>query len=167
MSLTSFTGTIALTTLRSNFDLQTSTLATNAQAGAKDSTRFRRIATLTNATALSARTLAWTQPDDQELRIIYGFGTADAGSRTLTVALTVDNGDTLFLVDNTVSVSVTSSGAATFSTRTAGSGNYLVTTGTRLRLLKGVRYRLTASTDAGTWTAVSIGVQLRSLRRRA
>jgi hypothetical protein len=167
MALTLFTGSVSLTTLRSNFDDKTSTVLSNSRVGAKDQTRVFRIPTLVAATALSLRTIAWTQQDDQELRIIYGTGAADAGSRTLTVTLSVDNGDTVFLVDNTVSVSVTSSGAATFDTRTAGSGDYRTTSGTRLRLAKGVRYRLTASTDAGTWTAATIGAQLRSVRRRA
>lgn len=161
------TGTITTTTLRNNFDNATSTLLTNARAGAKSQIIYVHRTTMVNGTALSLRSAAWTQVDDQELRIIWARGTADAGARTLTATLTVDNGDAIFLVDQTVSVNVVSSGAAAFDTRTASSGDYRTTTGTRLRLLRGVRYRLTMSTDAGTYTSVEAGVQLRSLRRRA
>jgi hypothetical protein len=167
MALVASTGVISLTTLRSNLDDKTSTQLTNARAGAKDQTRVLRIPSLVSATALSLRTRAWTQQDDQELRVVYATGTADAGSRVLTITLSVDNGDTLFLVDQTVTATVTSSGAAIFDTRTLATGDYRTTTGVRLRLLRGVRYRLTAATDAGTWTLLTVGTQLRSVRRRA
>lgn len=167
MSLTPFTGTTSASTLNSNFDDATSTLTTNAKAGQKDQNVTVYSISMVAATALSLRTTAWTQSDDMEVRVIYARGTADAAARTLTVTLTVDNGDTAFLNDNTVSYSVTSSGAGAFDTRTAVQGDYRTTSGTRIRLLKGVRYRLTISTDAGTYTDVIGCVQLRTVRRRS
>lgn len=167
MALVPFSGVTSAATLNANFDDATTQLTTNAVQGQKDQTILLYVASLTNATVLPLRTVAWTQADDMEVRVVFGAGTADAGSRTLTVTLSVDNGDTAFLNDTTVSLTVTSSGAAAFDTRTAGSGEYTVTDGTRLRLLKGVRYRLTLATDAGTWTDAEACVQLRTVRRAA
>lgn len=165
MSLTPFTGTTSAATLNANFDDARATLTANAKLGQKDQTRSVYVASLVAATALSLRTFAWTQPDDMELRIVCAGGTADAAARTLTVTLTVDNGDTAFLNDLTVSYSVTSSGAGAFDTRTAVQGDYRTTSGSRIRLLKDVRYRLTMSTDAGTWTNARAHVQPRTVRR--
>ena len=168
MALTPFgVGTITTTALRANFDDKTTALLTNARAGAKSQIVSVHVETLVAATVLSARTLAWTQADDQELRIIWARGSADAANRTISVTLTVDHGDTVFLVDQTVTASVTSAGAGVVDTRTAASGDYRTTTGTRLRLLRGVRYRLTLATDAGTYTSAEAGLQLVTLRRRA
>lgn len=167
MALTPSTGTITLAALRANLDDKTAALLTQARAGAKDQMRALFIGTLTTSTPLSQRSRVWTQQDDQELRLIFGRGTADAASRTLTVALEVANGDGVFLLDRTIAVTVTSNGAGAFDTRTASSGDYRTTTGERHRLLRGVTYRLSVETDAGTWTNLSTGVQLRSLRRRA
>lgn len=168
MSLTPFTGTTSASVLNANFDDKTATLTANAKAGQKDQTVYVYASSLVAATALSLRTVAWTPVDDMEVRVVLGRGTADAGSRTLTVTLEVDNGDTAFLNDTTVSLTVTSSGAGAFDTRTGGTqGDYRTTSGTRLRLLKGVRYRLTMSTDAGTWTDAEACVQLRTFRRAA
>lgn len=165
MSLTPFTGTVSAATLNANFDDATTTLVANAKLGQKDQAQDVYVASLVAGTVLSLRTFAWTQRDDAELRVIFAHGTADAGSRTLTLTLTVDNGDTAFLDDETITLTVTSSGAGAFDTRTAGDGDYRTTSGTRVRLLSGVRYRLTIATDAGTWTDAVGVVQLRSVRR--
>ncbi len=173
-------GTTSASQLNTDFDAQTSTLTTNAVAGQKDRTIFVFLASMTSSTAIGTRTVAWTQQDDQELRIIFARGTADATDSTLTATLTVDNGDTAFLNDNTVSVSVAQTAGGVFDTRTGTSaatanahGDYRNATPTatdvaaRMKLLKGVRYRLTMSTDAGTWTSVEACIQLRSVRRRS
>lgn len=168
MAITAFTGTVTRTALTNNFDDATATNLTNFRAGDKDYPVSVYVASLTSATGLSLRSHTWTQSDDQELRIIMARGTADASGRTLTATLTQTEGVTEFLVDNTISVSVASTSAAAFDTRTASSGDYRTVTGTRLRLVKGVNYTLTLSTDvAATWTNAQAVVLLRSIRRVA
>lgn len=158
-------GTITASALRTDFDQHRSTLATNARAGRKDQTRVLRIAAMTSATDLSLRSYAWTQADDHELRILYGRGTTD-GAATLTVTLAVENGDDTFLAEQTVTAAVTAGGASTVDTRPTAT-DYRTTTGTRLRLLKGVRYRLSVAVSAANWSAITIGAQVRSVRRIA
>lgn len=177
MPLTPFTGVVSASVLNDNFDLQTAQLTTNSAAGQKDQLIFVWLASLTSATALSLRTVAWTQQDDAELRIVMARGTADAAGRNMTATLTVDGGvtggvagtgDDTFLVDNTISATTaTSVGAGAVDSRPSES-DYRTTTGTRLRLLKGVRYRLTmVCNTAGTFTDAEAIVQCRSLRRLA
>lgn len=155
-------GTITATALRTDFDQHRATLKTNAIAGRKDQTRIWRVATMTSATDLSLRSFAWTQYDDQELRIVMARGTA-GGAGVLTVTLAVENGDDTFLAEQTVTATATAGGAGTVDGRT----DYRTTTGVRLRLLKGVRYRLSASVTAATWTNVMLAAQVRSIRRVA
>lgn len=167
MALTPFTGTVSATTLNSNFSDAVAQLTTNSVAGRKDQPITVFVPSLTNATALSLRCIDFTPQDDMEARIVFARGTADAAARTLTVYLTVENGDTTFLVDNTITQTVTSSGAGAFDTRTAGGGDYRTTTGVRFRALKGVTMRLTieCTSVAGTWTNAMGVLQLRTIRR--
>jgi len=163
MTLTAFTGTVTIATLRSNFDDTTAQLTTNAALGAKDfELLFGPFSALTQNTDLSLRSIAFTPTDDWQLRALAGDGSADATGRTLTVALTVDNGDTTWLLDKTISGSTTSSGAGNIVVRQT----YTSST-TAMWLLKGVRYRLAVSCDAGSFTTISASVQLRSFRRRS
>ena len=164
MALVTLNGTVEASELLNNYDDLTSTLAANAILGQCDQTIFAFVRSLAAATALSLRTVAFTLQDDAEVRILYGYGTADAGSRLLTVTLAVDNGDSTYLVDHTLTATVTSAGAGITHTRPTLT-DLRTTTGTRVRLKKGVRYRITVSTDAGTYTDVCAGVQLRTVRR--
>jgi hypothetical protein len=163
VALTAFTSPITLSQLRANFDDATATQLTNMRAGAKDQTISLRLASLASGADLSLRSTAWTQQDDAELRILMARVT-DTAARAIGVALTVENGDTLFLVDHTISDSFNTANG-TVDERT----DYRTTTGTRVRLLKGVRYRLAFTNTSGG----SVGgplqacVQLRSVRRRA
>lgn len=141
-------------------------LANALGAGKKDHTRFRRVASLTNATALSLRSLVFTPRVGEEVRILYARGAADAAARTMTVTLEQADGGTSYLLDRTLTASVTSAAAATYDTRPTALDLRTVT-GTRVRLIPGVRYRLSVATDAGTWTGVTVGVQVRTRRRRA
>lgn len=164
MSLTPFTGTTSASVLDSNCDSATSTLTTNASAGQKDQVFFIFLASMTSATALALRSTAWTQQDDAELRVFMGHATADGTDRTMTVTLTVDNGDATFLVNNTFAIQ--QDALSTIDTRdVASQGDYRTTSGTRVRLLRGVRYRLTMSVNAGTLVNAEGLVQLRSIRR--
>ncbi len=165
MGLTPFTGTVTIATLRANFDDTTAQLSTNANTslvGKDFELLFGPFAALTQNTDLSLRSLAFTPTDDWQLRALAGDGTADASGRTLTVALTVDNGDATWLLDKAISGSTTSGGAGNIVVRQT----YL-TTATAVWLLKDVRYRLAVSCDAGSFTTISASVQLRSFRRRA
>lgn len=156
-------GTVTATALRTDFDQHRATLKANARVGRKDQTRvMRTTGTLTAATALSLRTYAWTQTDDQELRLLMIRGTTD-GAATITLTLTVDNLDDTFLSKQTCTATVTAGGASTVDGRTS----FITTTGVRLRLLKGVRYRMTVVVTAANWTAVSMCCQVRSIRRNA
>ncbi len=158
-----FSATLSAAELNAAFS---TAIAANALGGKKDHSRHLFVPSLTAALALSARTYAFTPHTDEEIRVLFARGAADAASRVLTVALTVDNGDDRFLVEQTVSASVTSAAAATYDTRPTAL-DLRSTTGVRLRLLSGVRHRLTLSTDAGTWTNVVACLQVRSRRRRA
>lgn len=167
MVLASFTSTVTASALRSNFDDKTATLATNAIAGQKDQTRYIRHAAPASGTALSARTVAWTQVDDAEVRVFAVRNTDTGAGKILTGTLTEDTGDAELLVDNTVSVAVTSING-TVDSRDSSATDYRTTTGVRFRLKRGVRYRLTLSSDtAGASGVTLVLLQLRSLRRAA
>lgn len=168
MSLTNFTGTVALSTLRANFDDKTTALTSQAVAGQKDQTIPLFVPTLTSATLLRDRSVAITPQDDMEVRMLFARGTADAAARTLKAVVTVDNGDTEYVVEQTIDAEHTSAGAGTLDTRSAPDGDFRTTTSVRVRLLKGVRYRFAVEcTTAGTFTDVAAALQLRSRRRAA
>lgn len=147
-------------------DDATSTISANAIVGQKDQNVFLLVASLT-VSAFQFRSVAFTPQDDLEGRVVFARGTADAGSRILTVSVNVFNGDTTFTVDQNFFATVTSSGAGVFDTRTLSSGDFRSTSGVRVRFLKGVRYLLSMSTSAGTWTNAEACVQMRSVRRAA
>lgn len=166
MALTAFTSTVTVTALRANFDDKVSTLAANAILGAKDQTIELRIASLATATALSARTIAWTQFDDAEVRVFFVRVTDGAVAATVTGTLTQDTGETEFLIDNTVSIDVVAING-TVDSRSSSEDDFRTTTGARIRLKKGVRYRITLVTAAATVDLAIAGLQLRSVRRTA
>lgn len=121
-------------------------------------------ATLADTTALRDRTLAWTQQDDATLEYTMVRATDGTASRVVTAVLSVDSGDTIYLGEQTISATVTTVNG-TADTRTS----YTTVTGTRVRLLRGVRYRMTlANTSAGTTISgpVIFAVQMRALQRR-
>ena len=158
-----FSSTVLASELNAAFLTQ---IAANALVGKKDHARHVFVPSLDAATALSARTYAFTPHTDEEVRVLFARGAADAASRTLTATLAVDNSDDRYLIEQAVSASVTSAAAATYDTRPTALDLRTVT-GTRLWLLAGVRYRLTLATDAGTWTNAMAVLQVRSRRRRA
>ena len=96
MALITLNGTVEASELLNNYDDLTSTLAANAILGQCDQPIFVFVRSLAAATALSLRTVAFALQDDAEVRICYGYGTADAIGRLLTVTLAVDNGDATF-----------------------------------------------------------------------
>lgn len=167
MALVASTGTISLANLRANLEDHRSTLTTQSTAGRKDFTIPLRCATLSDTTALSLRTVAFTPQDDMEVRTIAVRVTDTTASRVITATLSVDDGDTTFLLDKTLAASVTTING-TADSRDSSSLDLTDVTGDRVRLLKGVRYRLTLeNTAAGTTTSgeVQAWVQLRTRRR--
>lgn len=159
-------GTITAADLNTNFDAQTATILTQAGQGQKDQTIELRLDTLADTDDASARSVAFVVPDDLEDRTIFLRVTDGTAGRVITGTLTVDNGDTTYLVDNTVSLSVTTVNGTVDSRPT--SLDLTDNTGTVLRLLSGVRYRLTmANTSAGTTVSgpLILAMQLRSFRR--
>ncbi len=106
MALVAFTSTVTAATLRANFDDATTQLTTNSIAGRKDQTRYLWVSGLAVATALNARTYAWTQTDDAEVRVFFVRVTDGAIAATVTGTLTQDEGATEFLLDNTISIDV-------------------------------------------------------------
>ncbi len=164
MALVAFTSTVTAATLRANFDDATTQLTTNSIAGRKDQTRYLWVSGLAVATALNARTYAWTQTDDAEVRVFFVRVTDGAIAATVTGTLTQDEGATEFLLDNTISIDVVAANGIVDS-RSSSEDDFRTTTGPRFRLKKGVRYRLTLSTVAATVDLAIAGLQLRSLRR--
>lgn len=161
MALVAFTSTITAADLNANFDDKTTALLTNARSGRKDGVIPLRLGSLASSADLSLRSIAWTQQDDHELRVITIRAT-DTAARAISATLTVDNADTTFLVDQTISVALTTVNG-TADART----DFRTTTGTRVRLLKGVRYRLAiVNTSGGTVGGpLQATIQVRTGRR--
>ena len=153
-------GVVSLSELRTDFDAQTASLTTNASAGQKDQTRFFRRTTLLTTDALNIRTTAWVMPDDMEGRVFALRVTDTAAGATVTATVEVDGGDTRFLVDNTVSISVAAING-TVDSRT----DFRTVTGVRFRFKKGVRYRITVATVGADVGVVVCAMQMRSVRR--
>jgi|GEM_PF-3283393 len=165
MALVAISSAFTATELRANFDDATALLLTNARAGAKDRHIFFRTAALVSGSDVSLRSTAWTQQDDQEVRMM-SIGVTAGSVFTIGATLTVDNGDTLFLVDQTISISHATVNGTNNSRPT--SLDLRTTTGTRIRLVKGVRYRLALTNTSGSNTTVcQVTLQMRSVRRRA
>lgn len=161
-----FADPITLTELRTAFDAQTATITANKRLGQKDNEPSLRLATLADTTALLSRSIAWTQQSDQELRTMFLRVTDGTAGRVITATLTVDDIEDradMWLLDQTFSVSVT-----TINGTTQASLDVRTTTGKRVRLLSGVRYRLDiANANAATTVSgpIEAGVQKRSTRR--
>jgi hypothetical protein len=163
VALTNFTGTVAQSTLRSNFDDKTTTLTTQATAGQKDHVVIAHRLALAAADDVSLRSVDFTPMDDYEVRVLRITLEDGTASRTVTASVTVVDGDTTYLLDKTISVTgttVVGTSHANLDLRTV--------TGDRLRLLKGVPYRLAlGAPSAGPVTRAQASLVLRSIRRPA
>lgn len=162
MALTPFSGGITAAILNANADDRTVSLLANAKAGQKDGEIPLRLASLASGADLSLRSIAWTQQDDQELRLLALRVTDTGAGRAVTATLTVDNGDDTYLVEHPISVAIT-----TVIGTADGRTGFRTTTGIRVRLLKGVRYRLAIQNTSGSTIngPLQAVVQLRSRRR--
>lgn len=160
MSLVAFTGATSATTLNANFDDKTTTIDANAIAGRVDHPVHVRRGSLAVADDVSLRSVYWTAPDDMEVRALRVLATHSAGGLTVTATLSEANGlvDLMMGVDPTVSVaSINGTAQASLDLRT--------TTGRRIMLLRGVRYRLSVSVVGGTVDVGQATVLLRTKRR--
>jgi len=161
MALTPFTGTVTQTALRNNFDDKTTTLTNNALSGQSDhvvSVTRRSLGTLDD---ISLRCVDFTPADDYELRVLRLTLEDGTAGRTVAVTVTVTDGDTTYLLDKTISINGT-----TIIGTTHANLDLRTVTGDRLRLLKGVPYRLTIGVpSAGPVTRAQASLVLRSRRR--
>lgn len=155
-----YTDPVSLTELRTTFDASTSTITANKKLGQKDGWVSFELQTLTTTTNSLQSSIAWTQQDDQEVRAVMVRTTDTAAGATVTATLTVDTENARFLVDQTINASVAAING-TAQTVTA----YSATTGPRVRLLRGVTYRLTVVTTGADVGITEAGVQLRGVRR--
>lgn len=165
MALVPFTGTISAATLNANFGDSIASLNTNAVPASNDFDIVMTRANLATADDVTLRSLAFTPTDDWELRALRVTALATLGTgQVVTATLTVDNGDSTYLIGQTPTASCTI--AATGTTTTGNADYTLIYLSRRLRLLKGVRYRLTLSTTGAIFLAQAFAV-VRSQRRRA
>lgn len=163
MALTPFTGLVTQATLRANFDDKTSTLTTNATAGQADHVVSVTRRSLGAGDDISLRCVDFTPMDDYEIRVLRLTLEDGTASRTVTATVTVTDGDATFLLDKTVSLTGT-----TIIGTTHANLDLRTVTGDRLRLLKGVPYRLTiGAPSAGPVTRAQASLVLRSRRRTA
>jgi hypothetical protein len=151
-------GTVTQTALRTDFDALTTSLSGNTLLGQEDFPLTLRVASLAVAMDVSLRSVDFTAPDDLELRVLRVLVTHTAAVGDVTATLTVTDGDTAYLLDQTISVSV----ASLNGTAQASLDCRTTTQAKRLRLLRGVRYRLTLSTAA----TVDVGQATLLLRTR-
>lgn len=157
------TGVVDADDLNTDFDNVVFRMEQNATAGDKD----RRVVAYFPSIAtgplpdVSMRSLAWTQVDDAELISVDAHV---SGATTLSWSLTVDNGDTSFLLDYTFAKTNTFVAAGVSRLLTSD----VATAPGVLSLLDGVRYRMTVTANSGGAGVGPIVLEayLQSKRRR-
>jgi hypothetical protein len=162
MALTPFTSTIAAATANANFDDKLTALATANADGRKDWTVSLYMTTLTATTELRDRSIAWTAPDDAQLRVFFTRAT-DTAPGSFLIYLEVDSGDEDYLNGEApFGLIVTTIGTA--DTR---SGTLPDWTDTWLQVRKGVRYRMRAVSSVTIGGPIHVVAQFRTRRRDA
>lgn len=161
MALIPFTGLISRFILLLNFDDKTLTLTSNAKAGQTDHVVTVTCLNLDVADDIGLRCVDFTPVDDYEVRVLRLTLQDGTASRTVTSTITATDNDATFVLDKTISITgttVVGTSHANLDLRTV--------TGDRLRLLKGVSYRLTIGLpSAGPVTRAQASLVLRSRRR--
>jgi len=160
VTLTVLTGTVSASVLRANFDDKTTRIDATAVAGQVDYPVHVRKGTLAVADDVSVRSVSFTAPDDMELRVLRVLCTHTTTGVTVTASIEQADGDTQLMMDATVSVSV-----ASINGTAQASLDLRTTTGRRIMLLRGVRYRLTVTATGGTATVGQATALLRTRRR--
>ena len=160
MSLVAFTGQIVSQTLRDNFDDKTTRIDAVAAVGQVDYPVFVRKASLAAADDESLRSVYFSAPDDMEVRVLRVLATHTAGGITVTASIAQADDLLDYTMGAVCEQSVTSingTAQATLDLRT--------TTGRRIMLLRGVRYRVTIAAAGGTLDVGQATVLLRTRRR--
>lgn len=162
MALTTFSGVVSPSVLNSNFDDKTASLTTNAKAGQKDWQVNVEKETLSTADDVSLRSVEIVPQDDFEVRVL-GLSVYDAGASLVATLTLTSPDDDDYLLERSLTVSATTAAGSHVHART----DLRTSTGDRVFLLRGVRYRLTLDES----TAGAIGraygfVLLRARRRR-
>lgn len=153
--------------LNTQQDGQRSTLNGVLSGGYRTWTFHKRAYDLASTTDIAERSMEIIPSDDWELLMFGVAGNGTNGSTTFSATLeTPDDSDNTFLLGQTVTAQVASTGSAYQTSRQ----NYTTTTGRRLWLLRGVKYRISiASTDAsppsGSWVEATVSCKSR-LRER-
>lgn len=163
MALVPFTGLVTAALLNSNFDNARAAITTQAAANFVDMVVHHKSLLLASTGTAVSDFVDFSPEDDMELRALRVYAFDATAGQIVTATLAVANGDTTYLCDQTISVPVTT-GAGTAVQATA---DYRTVTSTRVRLLKGVPYRLSLGRDTGTIDEARAMVVLRTVRRRA
>lgn len=137
-------GTTSATAIRTDFDAVRALLEVDDEQDT-DFVVPLRLTSLTDAMTERDRSITFTPRDDYELRVLSlsATNTITPGI-VVTATLTVYNGDTSYLLDKTISTSVTTI-VGTADSRL----DFRTVTGDRVRLVKGVRHQLTISVNTG------------------
>jgi hypothetical protein len=157
------TGTVSATDLNALFELNNAALLANNGDDGQDFSVQLWLPSLASGADVSLRSLAWTQPDDAQIQQFSLSAETDSAGRAIGATLTVDNGDTDFLMNATISRTLTTSNVSRTDSR---SDSWL--RGGNPKLLSGVRYRLTiTNTSGGTVnSSLQASIQMRMLKRR-
>jgi hypothetical protein len=163
MALVPFTSTVTAATLNANFDDARAAITSQAVAGQIDLAIHHKSLLLAGTGTDVKDFVDFIPEDDYEVRVLRVYATDVTAGQVVTASVVVANGDTTFLVDQSITVSVTT-GA---STVVQASADFRTVTGTRVRLLKGVPYRLKLSRDTGTIDEARAMLLVRTIRRIA
>lgn len=164
MALVPFTGAVTAATLNSNFNDANAAIQSQSVLGAVDMGVFHKVFALaSSATPAVTDYVDFIPQDDYTIQWIRVWAQDAAAAQIVTASLVVANGDTTFLCDQTVSVSVTT----TIGTVVQATTDLRTVTGVRVRALAGVPMRLLLSASAGTIDEARAIVGFRSLRRAA
>lgn len=149
-------GTTSATAIRTDFDAVRALLEVDDEQDT-DFVVPLLISTLADTTIERDRSISFTPRDDYEVRVLMLRATDSGGAaRTVTATLAVENGDTSYLLDKTIAKSATTI-VGTVDSRL----DLRTVTGDRVRLVKGVRYRLSlANATVGTVTGPLIACLL-------
>lgn len=163
MALTPFTGTVTAATLNANFDDARAATTSQAILGQIDIAIHHKSLLLASAGTDVKDFVDFIPEDDYEVRVLRVYATDATAGQIVTASVVVANGDTTFLVDQSITASVTTTAGTVVQATT----DYRTVTGTRVRLLKGVPYRLKLSRDTGTIDEARAMLLVRTIRRIA
>lgn len=162
MALVPFTGTVDAATLNANFNDAVAALQSQATTNQRDCPIFLKIKNLTTPST-TVDYIDFTPTDDWGLTALRVYATDATAGQIVTATLTVSNGDTTFLCDQTITKSVTTTAGGVVQ----ATADYRTVTGIRVRLLRGVPYRLKLTTDSGTIDEARAIVLVRAIARKA